>query len=200
MTIASALYRLRGRALIGVIGLCCGSLAMAQPPSYAPANVYEVDQAGRRQSVLSLLPRDEVFQRGLAGPAILGSLRVSPAQGGEVTPDNFVPNPRFVAFLQDFLGRTAPTDPAFARAAQSQGDGWIYIIDRRTPTPMGEVPAEDILGGFEVRGGVLVEGSWRPMQSHRLLTARGLFRLDGFLAPRLLEALQRLPPPAPADR
>lgn len=168
---------------------------MAQPPSHAPAHVYEVMHAGKPQSVLSLLPKEQVFGRGLAAAAILGSLRVSPAQGGEVTPDNFVANPQFVAFLQAFLGRTAPTDPAFVRAAQQQGDGWIYIIDRRTPTPMGHVPREDILGGFEVRGGTLVEGSWHPMDDHRLLTERGLFELDGFLAPRLLESLQQLPGP-----
>lgn len=156
-------------------------------------HIYEVMVDGKAQSVLSFLPVDHVFDKGLPGAAIVGSMRVSPAAGGEVTADNIIINPAFVALLQDFIARTAPTDPGFARAAREQVDGWIYVIDRRTPTPLGNVPAEDILGGFEVRQGVLVPGSYQPMKSHRIVSARGLFQLDRFLHPRLLEHLRQLP-------
>ena len=73
----------------------------------------------------------------------------------------------------------------------------IYIIDRRTPTPMGHVPSEDILGGFQVSQGVLVQDSYQPMKSPKIVSERGMFQLDNFLHPRLLEALKQLPAPAP---
>src|SRR5262249_21366909 len=38
----------------------------------------------------------------------------------------------------------------FAEEALRQQDGWIYILDGRTPTPQGAVPPEDISGAFEV--------------------------------------------------
>jgi hypothetical protein len=171
------------------------SSVMAQPAPPPSLHVYEAVIEGRAVSAVSLLSSEHVARHGLAHEAILGSLRVSPQHGGEITPANFVANPQFVDFLQEFLGRVAPTDPALARAARAQGDGWVYLLDRRTPTPMGDVPAEDIFGGFEVRGGELVAGSWHPMDSHRLVTERGVFRLDRFLAPRLLEALEQLPGP-----
>lgn len=161
------------------------------------AHIYEVMVEGKAQSVLSFLPVEHVFKKGLSGAAIIGSMQVSPAAGGEITADNVRVNPQFVALLQDFIARTAPTDPAFERAAREQGEGWIYIIDRRTPTPQGHVPLEDILGAFEVRNGVLVPGSYESMAaSHRIVGAHGMFQLDGFLYPRLLEVLKQLPAPA----
>jgi hypothetical protein len=168
-------------------------LAAAENAMDERTHIYEVMVDGKAQSVLSFLPVDHVFDKGLPGAAIVGSMRVSPAAGGEVTADNIIINPAFVALLQDFIARTAPTDPGFARAAREQVDGWIYVIDRRTPTPLGNVPAEDILGGFEVRQGVLVPGSYQPMKSHRIVSARGMFQLDRFLHPRLLEHLRQLP-------
>lgn len=164
--------------------------------------IYEVMIEGKPASVLSFLPVDHVFGKGLPAAAIIGSMKVSPAAGGEITADNVTVNPAFVAMLQNFISRTAPTDPRFERAAREQGDGWIYIIDQRTPTPMGRVPAEDILGGFEVRDGALVPGSYRPMSSHRIVSARGMFQLDRFLHPLLVETMKKLPAqvPVPARR
>jgi hypothetical protein len=160
-------------------------------------HIYEVMVEGKPRSALSFLPVDHVFKKGLPAAAIIGWMQVSPAAGGEITADNVRVNPLFVAVLQDFIARTAPTDPGFERAARAQGDGWIYVIDRRTPTPMGHVPSEDILGGFEVRGGSLVAGSYQPLKSHRIVSARGMLQLDNFLHPRLVETLKQLPAPAP---
>ena len=179
--------------ILALVLALVGGVAVASPQVRSDVHVYEVVLDGKPGSRVSLLPPEHVSQRGLPALAIIGSLRVSPAHGGDVVPANFEPNPAFVAFLLDFVGRTAPTDPGFARSAREQGDGWIYIIDARTPTPMGEVPLEDIIGAFEVRQGRLVGGSWQPMDSHRLVTERGLFRLSRFLEQRLLDALRQLP-------
>lgn len=156
------------------------------------AHVYEIAVRGKPQSVLSLLPPDHVFKNGLPGAAILGSMKQAPNAGGEITADNVVPNPGFVTFLQEFISRNTPADPAFQRAARKQGEGWVYVIDGRTPTPKGDVPLEDVVGGFRVQDGALVEGSYHPMNSYRVIGANGVMRLDGFLLPRLIDALQQL--------
>ena len=158
-------------------------------------HVFEVVVGGEPQAVLSFLPPDHVFANGLAADAIIGSMKTPVAAGGGVTPDNVAVNPGFVAFLHAFIARTVPTDPGFQRAVADQQDGWVYIIDRRTPTPGGKVPAEDILGGFEVRQKALVPDSYRPIRAHRIVSERGVVRLDDFLHPRLVEALKQLEAP-----
>jgi hypothetical protein len=155
-------------------------------------HVYEVVVEGQPRTVLSFLPKEHVFSKGLAGPAIIGSLRKRVADGGGLAPDNIVVNPRFLDLLHEMIATHAPTDPAFQRAAREQDEGWMYVIDRRTPTPGGHVPAEDIIGSFEVRQGVATAASYQPFKSHRLVSERGLFQLDRFLHPKLMDALMQL--------
>jgi hypothetical protein len=155
-------------------------------------HIYEVVVEGQPRTVLSFLPKERVFSKGLAGPAIIGSLRKGVADGGELEADNLVINPAFVTLLHRVIATHAPTDPAFQRAAREQSEGWMYVIDRRTPTPGGHVPAEDIIGSFEVREGVATAASYQPFRSHRLVSERGLFQLDRFLHPKLMDALMQL--------
>jgi hypothetical protein len=72
------------------------------------------------------------------------------------------------------------------REGKRQGDGYVYLLDGRTPQPGGQVPAEDIIGAVAVHGGSLVSGSYQPNTNHRLLTADGLF----VLPPEIEIALQ----------
>lgn len=53
-----------------------------------------------------------------------------------------------------------------------------YIIDLRTPEgPHGRVPAEDIIGGFEVNHGHILPESYWANQDHRLVTSNGIMVL-----------------------
>jgi hypothetical protein len=106
-----------------------------------------------------------------------------------VTPDNFGRNPVFVDFLHQFIAVHAPASPEIQAAASEQRTGWIYIIDRRTPTPEGRVPPEDILGGFEVSQGRIVPASYRANPAHRILSSSGFFRLGPELEALLIEEL-----------
>ncbi len=69
-------------------------------------------------------------------------------------------------------------DQDLQAAAVKQGEGYVYIIDLRTPEgPMGNVPTEDIIGAFKVEGGRVVPGSYQEMGTHRVMTANGLVRV-----------------------
>jgi hypothetical protein len=69
------------------------------------------------------------------------------------------------------------------------GDGTLYVIDRRTPTPQSAVLEEDIFGEFEVKDGRIVPGSYRPNSKHFLFSSKGFFQLGAHLEDCLLEVL-----------
>jgi len=101
----------------------------------------------------------------------------------------FARNPAFVKFLHEVIARRAPGLPAFVTAARRQQDGWIYVIDQRTRDAHGEVPPEDIVGRFEVKGGLAVQDSYESNPRHLILSADGFFRIGADLEANLLEEL-----------
>jgi hypothetical protein len=136
------------------------------------------------RQVLSILSPEEASALGeLPGEAIAGIM-----EGEGFSVDRFRPNQAFVEFMHHVIRVAGPADPGLQAAAQEQGDGWVYIIDLRTPEgPQGRVPLEDIIGGFEVRSGKIVIGSYYAFEEHRLLTENGLVQLP----PSLREAFVR---------
>lgn len=143
---------------------------------------------GERDHV-TLLPPEMVFAKGLAPEAIVGVLS-RPLQAGErITPEVFARNRVFVDFLHEVIAQHAPSQPELQAEARRLGNGWVYIIDQRTPTPGGPVPPEDILGAFEVKNGEVVPGSYQRSPKHMILSALGFFRLDARLHQCLLREL-----------
>jgi hypothetical protein len=122
---------------------------------------------------------------------VIGSFGMKPGElPTELLPESFHPNPKFVQVLHEFLVETVPQQPGFAADAQAGGDGWIYVFDQRTPDPAGEVPLEDIVGGFEIKGGRIA--GYRPNQKHLLYSRRGLFNLGAGLNDAFLKYLLAL--------
>jgi|SRR5215472_385442 len=133
--------------------------------------------------VLSFLEPEEVWEYGLPSVAVQGTF-----SDPQCTPEGFKVNRAFIEFMHDVIGTVGPTDPSMQKEAARQENGYLYVIDLRTPEgPQGRVPAEDIIGGFEVRNGRLVAGSYRPNAGHRVFTKSGVVQL----APSLHEALVR---------
>ena len=128
----------------------------------------------------------------LAPQAIIGQVTSSREAGDSLTPETFVANRGFHELLHAVVERHAPSTPSFADDARRQRDGWIYVIDQRTPTPGGRVPPEDVIGGFEVRAGHVVARSYQPIPAHRLMTERGFFQLGLELEQCLLTELAQL--------
>jgi hypothetical protein len=90
------------------------------------------------------------------------------------------------------IARRAPELPGIIAEAKRQGEGWLYLIDQRTPTPHDFVPPQDIVGAFEVKNGQVVSGSYRPCPKHSILSSNGFFRLAPELELCLLEELAAL--------
>ena len=147
------------------------------PPARPPA-----------QRVLSFLAPDEVQALGhLPGPAILGVY-----DGPTDSLESFRPNRTFVELLHRVVVEVGVRSPELAAGARTQGEGWLYVIDPRTPEGAdGRVGPEDIIGAFEVRGGQLVPGSYQPSEHYRVLTENGMTRLTPAQREAFVAALPR---------
>lgn len=131
---------------------------------------------GTKHCVALTSPRT-AFSVGLIPEAIVGLLE-RPKE--PIAPGNFAANSVFRGFLSDVIARNGPEDPDMQAEAARQGQGYVAVIDQRTPTPEGPIPPEDIIGVFEVRDGKVVPGSYQASPNHRLLTKDGFFRLGRF--------------------
>ena len=159
-------------------------------------NVYVVERE-RRQCYLSPLPHEVVFDHGLPSQAVAGEVfgevvqRATTNDPGEIKPEQFAQNSAFVQFLHASLARHAPHCPGVLQEAARQRDGWVYIIDGRSPDPQGTVPPEDVIGKLEVVDG-RVTGQYAGSKRHRILGSHGLMQLDPWLEERFMQDLHRL--------
>lgn len=140
------------------------------------------------QQVISLLSPEQVRALGwLPAEAIAGTF-----DGDRVSAETFRQNPTFVEFMHTVIGNAGPDDRELQLAAQAQHDGWVYVIDLRTPEgPDGRVPNEDIIGAFEVRNGRVVPDSYHANDAYRVFAANGLVRLPPGLLQAFVEALPK---------
>ena len=149
--------------------------------------VYRVKTSAGERDIVSLF--SGAFEAGLITEAIVGEYTHLLEEGESANDASFRPNPAFVRLLHDVIERHAPQLRGLQAEARRQGTGWVYVIDARTPTPDGEVPPCDVIGGFEVSDGDVIPHSYRPNPNHRLLTENGLFGLDPALHERLMERI-----------
>jgi hypothetical protein len=156
--------------------------------------ICQVKTPGGIKEIVTPLTKDEVFSRGIGPDAIVGEFKPPLTASEPMSSDQFLVNPSFVAFMHDLIARYAPEEKRFKSEAKKLIEGWIYIIDQRTPNPEGEVPSEDIIGAFQVDNGALIPGSYKPNPKHRILSdSRGFFCLDKELHQRLLDELRMRP-------
>jgi hypothetical protein len=148
-----------------------------------------VDTPEGTRDYFTLLTPDVVSSQGLAPESIIGMLLRPLGTGESITPEVFARNRVFVDFMHDVFARYAPQQPGCQSEAKRLGDGWICIIDQRTPTPKGPVPPEDIIGVIEVKGGAVVPGSYRASHKHMILSPNGFFQLERGLRDCLLREL-----------
>jgi hypothetical protein len=146
-----------------------------------------INGSPRARRVVSLLKPADVEALGtLPQLAICGEY-----VGYDSSEVSFRPNPEFVDFMHRVIAEVAPNDPGFIAAAKSQGEGWLYIIDQRTPEGThGRVPPEDIVGAFKVEQGEVMPESYNPSPNYKVLTRHGLPRLPLVLNAALIAALK----------
>jgi len=157
-----------------------------------PIYVCRVDTPEGQKDCVTCLSHEHLFQHGLPAEAIIGVL-LRPLQSGEsITPSIFARNRVFVDFMHSVIARHGPALPGLVAEAKRQGEGWVYVIDQRTPTPQGAVPPADIVGAFEIKNGQVVPRSYRTSPNHMILSANGFFCLGSELQPCLLDELVAL--------
>ena len=111
-------------------------------------------------------------------------------EGDPPSPERFRPNARFAALMHRVIATAGPHDFELQAAARAQREGWVYVVDLRTPEgPGGRVPPEDIIGGFEVQDGKLLADSYWANDDHRLLTEHGLVELPPALRQAVVDAV-----------
>jgi len=84
---------------------------------------------------------------------------------------NFVPNSVFKKTIFNFIKTEMNKDLGVVQAAISQKNGYVYIIDQRTPTPEGRVLPSDIMGAFEVENETLK--NFNENSSYQIRTENG---------------------------
>lgn len=151
-------------------------------------------QAEQRQTVLpknvlsTLNPEQVESLGGLPAEAIVGGF-----DGEEPSPQTFRANAAFITFLHKVIQKDGPDDPSLQAAAREQVDGWVYVIDLRTPdSPQGRVPPVDIIGGFAVRAGQVVRSSYQANPEYRAFTKDGLISLPPFLHQAFVDRLPKV--------
>jgi hypothetical protein len=154
-----------------------------------PVSVCKVTTPEGTRHYVTVLSPETMFSQGIVPEAIVGVLAERWQPTDPITPDVFARNKGFVEFLHEVIARYGPAQAGFQAEARRLGDGWVYVIDQRTPTPQGAVPPEDIVGGFEVKGGMVVPGSYVRSPKHRILSERGFMRLSADLQHCLLQEL-----------
>jgi hypothetical protein len=138
--------------------------------------------------VISLLNPDRVAEiGGLSQLSICGSL-----VGDGLSKEAFRPNPAFVAFMHEVIKKAGLQDDGLQAAAAGQTEGWVYVIDLRTPDgPQGRVPVEDIVGGFRVERGKL-SGEYWANDKHLVYSESGLMRLPPSLEAAIIAELRKI--------
>jgi hypothetical protein len=158
-------------------------------------NVIVVDKRPGRACYLVPLSHEVVFRNGLPRPLIVGELIdaveevIGDARGG-LDYDRFKPNPEFLRFLHAALAKHVARCPGVLQEARRQRDGYVYIIDARTPTPSGKVPTADGVGAVQIEGGNPIAYHANP--HYEPYGRNGLMRLDAWLEARFMEEVLEL--------
>ena len=159
----------------------CGEALVSESDDFY---IYDTVIDGTPRYFATLLPHDTGFASGLPSEAIMGEFTNGPE---ELTPNAFQQNSVFIKFLAYVIGKYAAECPGLIAEAQRQQNGFVYILDKRTPTPDGAVPPEDILGGVEIVDGRMIRFHGSP--NYRILTNDGYMQLDSWLKDRLIDEL-----------
>jgi hypothetical protein len=153
--------------------------------------IYTVRTPEGIKNIASLISQEIAFEKGLLPESIIGYF-TKEINNEELHPEDFVRNTLFVEILHKSIAEYAPRIKSFQATAQKLENGWVYVIDQRTPDPAGNVPPEDIISAFEIRKGEVIEGSYKPNDNHRILSPKGFCGLDVELYEYLIDKLQKL--------
>jgi len=149
--------------------------------------MYTITQDGRERTLLSLMPLDEGFERGIPSEAILGELNQFDTGLSE---DNFTPNVVFIKFMHESIATHVRSCPSLIDRAKRLGDGQLPLLDGRVPVGQKQVHAADVIGFLEVENERIVR--YTACMQHKLVYQDQVVKLEPFLHDRLLGDLLRI--------
>lgn len=115
------------------------------------------------------------------------SIVIGTFMNGEKSPEHFRVSEEFKTRFYELISAHGTDLNSLKEAASEQQNGYVYLIDHRTPDGiLGNVPAEDIIGAFQVKNGNLVNGSYQANQNYKFYTKDGKPQLP----PELLNMLK----------
>ncbi|MEO5890525.1 MAG: hypothetical protein ABIQ31_09745 [Ferruginibacter sp.] len=140
-------------------------------------------------NILSLLTPEEVSKAGKLSPEVICGM----FESKEPDPAFFRENKIFVDFMHYIIETKGNELPSLNEAAKDQKNGYLYLVDFRTPEGiMGNVPPEDIIGAFTVENGEIVQNSYQQNTAHKIYTKNGLVKLPPGLHELFIEALIKI--------
>jgi hypothetical protein len=157
-------------------------------------NIFTIKTAQGPLNVLSFLPPEYVFAKGIPEEAIVGVL---PPDVTKIALPAFKSGSAFIRFLHRVIAKHAPNLPALQEEARRIGNGSLFIVDGRAPTPEDRVEPEDIIGAFQVSAGIILPDTYRASTKHLLVGKHGFLLLDELLQQKLLDELLLLGKSAP---
>jgi hypothetical protein len=128
----------------------------------------------------------DVFNQGLIKEAIIGINKDKNSTASKINPESFLENTVFKKLMHKVIKEETPNILAFQRELRKQGDGYIYVIDRRGNT--GEGKTHNIIGAFKIKNSKVVE--YEINKNHRLFTEEGFFILDSYVEKKLIEKIE----------
>ena len=137
----------------------------------------------------TFVSHDLIFKHGLIGSVIVGE--VDKLDNGDFDFDSgFRANSLFKETIFNFVQNIMINDSGLIEAAKQQNEGWVHIIDQRTKTPQGEVPAYDIIGGFKVENKELKSFSENP--NYQIRSENGFTNFGKSLNSKMNDFLENL--------
>lgn len=122
----------------------------------------------------TLLPEEVIIDCGLPASLIVGVIENPEGIGEpleEVVSRSLKVNYEFKKTLHGFCAEVLCKMPQLESQAIAQANGWVYVVDQRTADPDGEVPAQDIVGAFEVNDGKIFR--YQPNPRYEINSVNG---------------------------
>ena len=109
----------------------------------------------------------------------------------EIGPDNISYNADFLVVLHQVVRGLMVNDEDVLKQAASQQNGFVFIVDRRSPEGE-EVEKEDVIGIFLVNEFKTDISKYRPNPDYKLISKRGVGQFPDEVEIELMTVLMEL--------
>ena len=161
--------------------------------------LYKLPSGDTTLHLLSPLGKEELAKLKSKSELFLGRL-IDPEK--EIGPDNISYNADFLVVLHQVVRGLMVSDPDVLSQAESQPNGFVFIVDRRSPSAYAEnasadregeeVEKEDVIGIFLVNENKTDVSKYRPNPDYKLISKRGVGQFPDEVEMELMKVLMEL--------